>query len=100
MLFLSDSVASALDYLKETAGLGEPVPEVGVSGIRPGMEVISACGQRVGVVDNLDGMTLQLTLQDSPDGVRHFLPVGWVLRVDQQVHITRSRAAVWQSWQG
>ncbi|QEL13629.1 DUF2171 domain-containing protein [Limnoglobus roseus] len=100
-LAVAVTAESAFDFLKQTTGLGEPStgPDFGVSGIRPGMDVISACGQRVGVVDRLDGTSIQLARRESLDGCHHFIPVGWVERVDDQVHLTRSWADVGQNWQ-
>lgn len=99
MSALTHTLTAALDYLKFTTGLGEPSrPDTGVSGIHKHMDVIAACGQRVGVVDRLDGTTIQLTRRDSPDGRHHFIPVGWVERIDDRVHLTHSVADIWQDW--
>ena len=58
--------------------------------IRERMEVVGSDGQHVGTVDHLDGSDrIKLTRDDSPDGRHHFIPTGWVERVDQTVHLNK-----------
>jgi len=56
------------------------------------------CGKKVGVVDQVGGGAIKLTKKDSPDGQHHFLPVGWVERVDSHVHLKKSSMETEQNW--
>jgi len=62
--------------------------------IREHMEVIASCGKRVGVVDRVEGDSIKLTKKDSSDGQHHLLPLDWVARVDQHVHLTKNSEEV------
>jgi hypothetical protein len=71
------------------------------SQIREHMDVISSDRKTVGKVDHLEGTDkIKLTRQSSPDGQHHhFIPVSWVDRVDQHVHLNKSGADVTSHWQ-
>jgi hypothetical protein len=58
--------------------------------IREHMEVIASCGKRVGFVDRVTDASIKLTKKDSSDGHHHLVPLDWVARVDQQVHLTKN----------
>ena len=62
--------------------------------IREHMEVIASCGKRVGVVDRVEGDSIKLTKKDSSDGQHHLVPLDWVARVDQHVHLTKNSEEV------
>jgi len=66
--------------------------------IREHMNVIASCGTRVGVVDHVEGDTIKLTKNDSLDGHHHFIPVGWVDRVDDAVHLRKNSQETEQGW--
>ncbi|WP_254508574.1 DUF2171 domain-containing protein [Anatilimnocola floriformis] len=70
------------------------------SEIREHMEVIASCGKHVGVVDQVDGDRIKLTKND-PEASKehHYIPVGWVGRVDRQVHLTKNSEDVFENWQ-
>ncbi len=90
----------AADYIKEKTGVGGR-PEgsnVGVSGIEERMEVIASCGKKVGVVDHVEGAAIKLTKNDSPDGQHHFIPFGWIERVDGHVHLTKNSMETERDW--
>jgi len=67
--------------------------------IREHMDVIGSCGNKVGVVDHVAGSTIKLTIDDSPDGQHHYLPIDWVARVDEHVHLTKSYGEARKDWQ-
>ena len=71
---------------------------MGVAGIKERMDVVASCGKKVGVVDHVEGQTLKLTKNDSPDGQHHFIPFGWVDHVDSHVHLTKNSKETEQSW--
>lgn len=66
--------------------------------IRERMAVIGSCGNRVGVVDHVDGNAIKLTRNDSPDGQHHFIPVEWVENVDSEVHLKKNSQDAKQQW--
>ena len=55
-------------------------------------------GKKVGVVDHVQGNAIKLTKKDSPDGQHHFIPVGWVERVDSHVHLTQNSKVTEENW--
>lgn len=62
--------------------------------IHPHAEVIGADGVHVGTVDKVVGDRIQLTREDSPDGVHHFIDASMVLSVEQDVVRLTAAAAV------
>jgi hypothetical protein len=63
---------------------------IGTSTIKEHMEVVGSDGRHVGTVDHLEGEDrIKLTRSDSPDGRHHFVPLSWVSRVDDQVHLSK-----------
>jgi hypothetical protein len=96
---VADKASQAADWVKEKAGMGhEPMSTANVAAIQPHMEVYSSCGCRVGTVDHLEGGAIKLTRKDSPDGQHHFLPTGWVARVDDHVHLNKNADETKQGW--
>jgi hypothetical protein len=70
----------------------------GIAGIKVHMDVIASCGKKVGLVDAVEGGAIKLTKKDSPDGQHHFIPVGWVERVDIHVHLNKNSVETEQNW--
>ena len=64
------------------------------------MAVYSSCGCKVGVVDHLEGSSVKLTKNDSPDGQHHYVPVDWVARVDEHVHLSKNADETKAGWTG
>ena len=62
--------------------------------LREQMDVLSSDGALVGRVDKIEGDRLKLERSDSPDHQHYHVPINWVSRVDDKVHLTRDRAAV------
>jgi hypothetical protein len=93
---VAEGAGKAVEFVKEKTGLGGK--DAGVSGIKEHMDVIASCGKKVGVVDRVEGQTIKLTAKGSPDGLHHFIPVGWVERVDSQVHLNKNSMETEQGW--
>ena len=74
---------------------------VDISLIKTHMDVISSDLKSVGKVDQLEGADrIKLTKQSAPDGQHHhFIPLSWVDRIDQHVHLNKSSADVTSHWQ-
>jgi len=68
--------------------------------IREHMDVVGSDGQHIGTVDHLEGADdIKLTKGDAAAGGKHhMIPVGWVVKVDQQVHISKSGAEAKAQW--
>jgi hypothetical protein len=57
--------------------------------IRKLMEVIGSCGNKLGSVDRVDGRLIKLAKTDSADGNDHYIPLAWVERIDEHVHLNK-----------
>jgi outer membrane protein OmpA-like peptidoglycan-associated protein len=68
------------------------------SQIREHMPVIASDGRRVGTVDAAGPDGIKLTRNDSPDGQHHLIPLAWVARVDEHVHLTHGHDEVIAGW--
>jgi hypothetical protein len=66
--------------------------------IQDHMDVIASCGTKVGVVDHVEGKTIKLTKNDSPDKKHHFIPTAWVDHVDKDVHLSKNSKETEQNW--
>lgn len=71
---------------------------VDVSNIRNGLAVIASDGEPVGAVDKVEGDRIKMTRKDSTDGAHHFIPLAWVARVEERVHLNRTGADVRTAW--
>jgi hypothetical protein len=96
---IAEGAEQAKEWVKEKTGLDNNCgPVKSVSDIQPHMEVISSCGCKMGKVDHLEGNAIKLTKNDSPDGQHHYVPVGWVTRVDQHVHLSKDADETKKEW--
>ena len=64
--------------------------------IRDHMPVVCSEGGQFGTVDHLDGDSIKLTRDDK--GQHHWIPVDWVTRVDQHVHVDRPGKQAMKDW--
>jgi hypothetical protein len=83
---------------KETFGEGCGTTR-SIADIREHMEVIGSCGNRLGKVDHVHDGTIKLTKNHSPDGQHHLIPMGWVERVDEHVHLNKSCGEAAREWE-
>jgi hypothetical protein len=67
--------------------------------IREHMDVIGSCGNKLGVVDHVEGNRIKLTKNDSLDGRHHFVPLTWVSQVDNHVHLSKNCGDAKKEWQ-
>jgi hypothetical protein len=95
-------VSQAAGWVKDHTGTKDRDEVCGAAkssaDIVPHMDVFASCGKKVGVVDHLEGGTIKLTQKDSPDGLHHFIPTGWVVRVDEHVHLSKNSVETAQGW--
>jgi hypothetical protein len=67
--------------------------------IREHMAVVGSCGNRLGTVDHLDGNSIKLTKNDpKAGGQHHWVPLDWVEKVDQTVHLNKDCDAAMREW--
>jgi hypothetical protein len=68
--------------------------------IKEHMEVVGADGVHVGIVDHMEGADeMKLTKSDEDAGdEHHFIPLAWVDRVDNKVHLKQSGAEAKARW--
>ena len=116
---VSEGLEEAKDWTKETAHkvghrveeaaekaehkakevFGEHGDKTGTTAdIREHMDVFGSCGNKLGKVDHVQGSTIKLTKNDSPDGLHHFIPTSWVARVDDHVHLSKNCGEAKREW--
>ena len=54
------------------------------------MDVLAADGETIGKVDHLQGSRIKLSKSSSPDGQHHFVPLDWIDRIDQRIHLNKT----------
>ena len=89
---VAEGATQAAEFVKEKTGLGTHAD------VKPHMAVVASCGTTVGKVDHVEGKTIKLTRNDSPDGMHHFIPAAWVSRVDEKVHLSKNSEETKQGW--
>jgi hypothetical protein len=116
---VSEKVEQAADWTKEKAHqAGHRIEEVaqkvghktgmplgqstGATGstadIKEHMDVYASCGDKVGKVDHVLGDQIKLTKHDSPDGMHHLIPLSWVAKVHDHVHLNKDHVEVQSQW--
>jgi len=65
------------------------------------MEVLSADGKHVGTVDHMHGADKIKLTKNNPvaQGHHHLIPLAWVQRTDNHVHLSKTAAEVMRSWE-
>ena len=64
--------------------------------IKPNMPVVCSEDGQFAVVDHTEGQDIKLKKDSS--GKHHFIPVSWVTKVDDQVHIDRPGRQAMKEW--
>lgn len=84
---------------KTGASLDESTGAVGSpADIREHMDVYASCGTKVGKVDHVEGDSIKLTKNDSPDGQHHFVPTAWIDHIDSHVHLNKNADETRRNW--
>jgi hypothetical protein len=84
---------------KSAASLAESTGPVGsTADIREHQDVYASCGTKVGKVDHVEGSYIKLTKSDSPDGQHHLIPLAWVAKVHDHIHLDRDHHQVQREW--
>jgi len=95
---LGEAKDKVVNRVHEAVGSGSCGPAKSNADIRPHMDVVGSCGNKLGVVDCVEGDRVKLTKNDSPDGRHHFIPLGWVECVDSQVRLKKNSVETFQGW--
>lgn len=69
---------------------------VDTSKIKEHMPIVCSEGVQFGTVDHLDGNAIKVTKDEQ--GQHHWIPLSWVTRVDEHVHIDRPGKQAMQEW--
>ena len=48
---------------------------------------------------SVEGSQIKLTKNDSPDGMHHLIPMSWVAKVHDHVHLNKDHKQVQAQWQ-
>lgn len=68
--------------------------------VREHMEVVSSDDHHVGKVDHVLGNEIELAKMDLQSGGHHHkIPMSWVERVDEKVHLNLTRDMAKERWQ-
>jgi hypothetical protein len=85
---------------KVGAKLSESTGAVGsTANIREHQDVYASCGTKIGTVDHVEGDSIKLTRSGSPDGQHHRIPLSWVAKVHDHVHLNKDHKEVQSQWQ-
>ena len=94
-----DEAAQKFEH-KTGAKLSDSTGATGsVADIREHMDVYASCGTKVGKVDHVEGDSIKLTKNDSPDGMHHLIPTSWVAKVHDHIHLNKDHKQVQAQWQ-
>jgi hypothetical protein len=95
---LGEAKDKVVNRMQEGFGTGNADAN-SISNVHEHMDVLGSCGNKLGVVDHVEGDRIKLTKDDSPDGQHHFLPSTWIARVDEQVHLSKNCGEAAREWQ-
>jgi hypothetical protein len=65
--------------------------------IKPHAQVVGLDDQVIGKVDHIEGQSLKLTKDDT--GKHHLIPLDWIDRVDDKIHVNKKADEVQKTWQ-
>jgi hypothetical protein len=65
--------------------------------ITSGMPITCSQNGVVGVVDGMEGSE-SIRVNKDRDGLHHYIPIGWVARLDKKVHLDRPAEQVKREW--
>lgn len=66
--------------------------------IKPQMPVVCSEGGQFATVDHMDADNRTIKLSKDDSGKHHFIPVAWVTKVDDAVHIDRPGRQAMREW--
>lgn len=66
------------------------------SQIKPKTPVVCSQDGQFAVVDRIDGDSIKLAKDEK--GIHHFIPIAWVTKVDDKVHVDRTGDQAMKEW--
>jgi len=75
---------------------------IDTSQIKPHMDIIASDGERVGSVDHMEGTDRIKVTRHDPSAHKehhHFIPIEWVARVHDHVHLSKASQDVKAHWE-
>jgi hypothetical protein len=91
---VSEATQKSKDKASESCGTARSTAD-----IHEHMDVFGSCGNKLGRVDHVEGNSIKLTKNDSPDGEHHYIPLSWVSKVDNHVHLSKDCSDARNEWQ-
>ncbi|HSO32915.1 MAG TPA: DUF2171 domain-containing protein [Labilithrix sp.] len=70
---------------------------INASQIKPHTPVVCSEDGQFAVVDHMEG-TNDIKLEKDDKGVHHFIPLAWVTKVDDKVHVNRPGDQAMREW--
>ena len=70
-----------------------------LGGISAGQQVLGSDGGMIGVVESVEGDVLAVRSTGDRGGGHHHVPADWIDRVDTHVHLNRTAAVAWETWE-
>jgi len=74
-----------------------PRPALDSRQIRPNLPVVCSNGIRLGIVERVERADFIRLAQDEK-GQHHYIPLSWVTKIDDEVHVDRSREQAIREW--
>ena len=69
------------------------------SSVSAGMQVLGSDGGMIGTVDSVEDDRIKLKrAPEAGGGLHHYIPLAWVARVDDHVHLDRDAALAREVW--
>jgi hypothetical protein len=65
--------------------------------IKHDMPIFCSKNEQLGIVDHMEG-SKRIKLKKDANGQHHFIPLSWVDRVDERVHIDRPGEQAMREW--
>jgi hypothetical protein len=72
-------------------------PVIEASQIKANTKVMCSENGQLGVVEAMDGKN-SVKLKKDAKGISHFIPLNWVTRVDETIHLDRPGAQAMREW--
>lgn len=69
-----------------------------IGSIKPHMPVVCSEGGQFATVDHMSADNRTIKLSRDGSGKHHYIPVSWVTKVDDQVHIDRPGKEAMKQW--
>ena len=71
---------------------------VNLSEIKPGMPVVCSEDGQFAVVDHTEEGDVSIKLRRDQAGQHHYIPISWVTKVDDKVHVDRPGKQAMREW--